>query len=688
LLKFFRKYNKIILVVGCVVLMIAFLIQPVVSIFMPDPRNQPIGRIGERTLTVRDRQSAEAQLQLFERGLRPISMLVSTMLDPSDRNLHWLLMKDEARSMGLGASSTEVANALAMMGMDDAQVEELAQQFGASPEFVRASVADWLMLEQYRDLMRARAFEPRIVADSGQSAITVSSPGLQRLRALQQVFGYLNAAQQAENPMQGRLFMMLAEQLELRTVLGSQRLSQPVLRAAFQDQRAQISGRLLLIPADKFIDEAAEPTERQITEHFERYKDVPTGQSEPYGFGYRIPDRVKLVYLTVSYDAVAETVTVSNTEALAEYEANKSRYVAPPGPDAGPDAEPTQRDYLEVRKQIMAQLKQQKTLEKVRQIIRAAQGRFTDAERVLPDDEKDRRYKAIPESFEPPSFAQIATQLSEQFDVTIGVQRRTEDWVTADALPSLPGIGASRVESASQPTTLRSYVLSARAFEPADDNPAATFRLQQGLVSEPMRGRDGSMYLFRLTDAEPSHAPKRLEVVREQVVADLKRLAAYEQLAADAVVWEAKARTMGLDSVAEELDLETGNFGPVPKRRGGSGRDAMVPQIAGVGRDRELIDKAFALASRLSERGPLSEIDPGDRIVASAIDGQFKLAIMELSEYEPVTRSQFERAATEPDTRFQISLSLLPPNTEDPMSLERVQQRVGFTAETEDSEAG
>ncbi|NBC11103.1 MAG: hypothetical protein GVY24_05115 [Planctomycetes bacterium] len=681
MLKFFRKYNKIILVVGCVVLMIAFLIQPVISIFMPDPRNQPIGQVGERTLTVRDRQAADAQLQLYERGLRPIAMLVGTMLEPDDQNLHWLLMKEEARSMGLGASETEVANALAMMGMDEAQVEDLAQRFGAKPAFVRASVADWLMLEQYRDLMRARAYTPRIVAESGQSAVTVSSPGLQRLRALQQVFGYMNASQQAENFMQARLFMMLAQQLELRTMLGSQRLSQPVLRAAFQDQRAQLSGRLLLIPAEPFVDEAPEPGEAAIAEHFEQYKDMPAGQSEPYGFGYRIPDRVKLVYLTVPYDAVAETVTVSNTEALAEYEANKGRYMAPPGPDAGPDAEPEQLDYLAVRKQIMTQLKREKTQEKVRQIIRAAQGRFTDAQRVLPDDEDDRRYKAVPEGFEPPDFAQVATELSEEFGVTVGVQRRTENWVSADALDALPGLGAARVEAASQRTPLRAYVLSARAFDPANDNPAVTFRLQQDVVSQPMIGSDGSMYLFRLTDAQPAHAPESLDLVREQVVSDLKLLAALQDLASDAVVWEAQARTMGLDSVAEELELEVGNFGPVPKRRAGAGRETMVPEIAGIGRDRELIDEAFALASRLSARGELSEIDPGERIVAAAVEDSFKLAIMELGEYEPVTRSQFERAATEPDTRFEIALSLLPADTGDPMSLTRVKQRVGYTAE-------
>ncbi len=684
MLKFFRKYNKIILVVGCVVLMIAFLIQPVMSIFMPDPMKRVVGTVDGQKLTVRDLQAAEAQLQLYERGLRPIAMLVNTLSDPADRNLHWLLIKREARAMGLGASSTEIANALAMMGMDDAQVEELAQGFGASPGFIRAAVGDWLMIEQYRDLMRARAFEPRIVADTGQTALTITSPGLQRLQALQQVFGYMNAAQQAENYMQAQLFMMMAQQIELRTVLGAQRLSQPVLRAAFQDQRAQVSGRLLLIPAQQFLDQAPEPTDEQIAAHFEKYKSLPPGESEPYGFGYRIPDRVKLVYLSVPYDAVLDTVTVSNTEALAEYEANKARYMMPPGPDA----EPKQATFLDVRNDVMEELRQRKAREKVRQIIRAAQGRITDAERALTDDPEDRRYKAIPEGYEPPSLTQIATALSEQFGLTVRVERRTENWVNADDLETLPGLGEARVEAASQFTPFADYALSARAFDPALDNLAASFRLQQGLVSQPMIGPDGSMYLFRLTAAEPSDEPRELATVRERIVEDLQLLAAYEKLAEDVAFWEGKARTMGLDSVAEELGLEPGNFGPVAKRRGGAGREQMVPDIAGVGRDRELIDKAFDLATTLSQRGELSQIDPGERIVASAVAPQFKLAILELGEFDPVTRSQFERVAGDAATRFDLGLSLLSPDTQNPLALERVKQRTGYRDDTAQDNEG
>lgn len=681
MLKFFRKYNKIILVVGCVVLMIAFLIQPVMSVFMPDPRNQPIGTVGDTALAVHDLQAAEAQLQLFERTLNPIAMLVDSMLESgNDRNLHWLLLKADARAMGLGASATEVGSALAMMGVDEAQLERIAQQLSVSPGFVRGAVSDWLMVEQYRDLIRGRAFSPRIVADTDADASlsAVSSPGLQRLRAMEQVFGLMNMAQQAENPWQGQLYMNIARRMHMRVVAGTQRLSQPVLRAAIQDQRAQIAGRLLLIRADRWLDKAPEPSEEQIAEHFERYRDVAPGDSEPHGFGYRIPDRVKLVYLTVPYDEVADTVRISEADALAEYENNKARYVQTPDPDAGDDAPPRQMDYSEVRDEVRDRLKRRQTQQKVQQIIRAAQGRFADAERALPDDPQAPGYKRVPGDYQPPSFDEIAADLSEQFGVRLTVERRDDAWVEADGLTALPGLGPSAVADTSPRVPLRSYVLSARAFDPPTEHPAAGFRLQAGLVSRPMVSRDGSMHLFRLTDAQPAHAPEQLDVVRDQVIEDLRRLAAFEKLADDAEAWEDRVIANGLDAVAQELDIEVGTFGPVTKREVGGGQDSVVPAISGIGRDRALIDEAFALARALSERGPIDEIDPGERIVVAAIDSRFILAILELGEYDPVTRTQYERAATDPDTRFSVGFSLLPPDTDDPLSLERVQRRVGY----------
>ena len=65
MLKFFRRYQKWMLVVFCGGLMIAFLIQPVMSIFFPDPGKQTIATVYDgESITFNDRKTAVGDLQL------------------------------------------------------------------------------------------------------------------------------------------------------------------------------------------------------------------------------------------------------------------------------------------------------------------------------------------------------------------------------------------------------------------------------------------------------------------------------------------------------------------------------------------------------------------------------------------------------------------------------------------------
>ena len=63
MLKFFRQYNKYILSVGVALLMIAFLIQPTLSMFAPSPGNRTIGTIGDTEITLQDQRQAGTTLR-------------------------------------------------------------------------------------------------------------------------------------------------------------------------------------------------------------------------------------------------------------------------------------------------------------------------------------------------------------------------------------------------------------------------------------------------------------------------------------------------------------------------------------------------------------------------------------------------------------------------------------------------
>jgi hypothetical protein len=71
-----------------------------------------------------------------------------------------------------------------------------------------------------------------------------------------------------------------------------------------------------------FADAQPEPTRSALTEHFEKYKKYFAGElseENPYGFGYKQPDRVELEYIAVILGDVAETVSKPTQQETEEY---------------------------------------------------------------------------------------------------------------------------------------------------------------------------------------------------------------------------------------------------------------------------------------------------------------------------------------------------------------------------------
>ncbi|MDP6151777.1 MAG: hypothetical protein QF785_00265, partial [Phycisphaeraceae bacterium] len=95
MLKFLRKYNKYILVVGCCVLMVVFLLPNLNSFVRSDPSTLPVGTLADGTeFTVADQRNAQAELGLLAR-------LSPYLVQGIDRDpLRWTLMLHEAQAIG------------------------------------------------------------------------------------------------------------------------------------------------------------------------------------------------------------------------------------------------------------------------------------------------------------------------------------------------------------------------------------------------------------------------------------------------------------------------------------------------------------------------------------------------------------------------------------------------------------
>lgn len=174
-----------------------------------------------------------------------------------------------------------------------------------------------------------------------------------------------------------------------------------------------------------FANKNETPSEAAVKEQFEKYKDNIPGQvsaTNPYGFGYRLPDRVQFDYLAVKLsDVAAITKVPTEDEAEQYYQQNRDRQFTqktPVDPNK-PNGEQvtTVRSYAEVADTIMNQLKRQRILTKAEQILAEAK---TVADVNVPTSAPggqepsvdQRRAKAI-------DYAKIATELGKKYNLAL-----------------------------------------------------------------------------------------------------------------------------------------------------------------------------------------------------------------------------------------------------------------------------
>jgi len=298
MLKFFREYNKYILAVGVALLMIAFLIQPTLSMFTPDPREEVIGTIGGEEVTLGDQRVADTHLRVLE-SVSPILLAFAgnTPGEPP-HPLQWFLMLRDAQSMGLSASDAQVNELLVALNFDEARLASVSRQMGMSRQAVREALRQWIVVLEYKELVN----------------------GLAHTRFDERLRYALTAMQLMQ-----RGNYMIGLGLSESAFGGAPRLREPLLKRFMYDEQTRVRITALVVPSDRYVLGVSEPDEQTQNELFERYKESLPGEGEPYGLGYRVPDRVKIEYLEIPMSRLREKVRVEEADALAYGEA----------PDAG-----------------------------------------------------------------------------------------------------------------------------------------------------------------------------------------------------------------------------------------------------------------------------------------------------------------------------------------------------------------
>ncbi|NIA07531.1 MAG: hypothetical protein GWP14_07845, partial [Actinobacteria bacterium] len=290
-MKWLRKHNKKILVVGGAMLMLAFL--------MPQQRGCGRGR------RMKDREVAQAfghkiMLSEYYRGrsehqlLRDIGLGIP-VADPLD----YVLLLREARQMHIPAGAEVVPEELATAIAQRNKVNNLAE--------LAAKLSEQQKSGGYRitEKMLRRAI--------GNFWSIVQTQQL--------VLGKPTEIEQG----QGRRVR------DFRSTLGLAQPSEKELELIFRNRREMLDVEYVTLPAWRYASRVQPASEAEIIAQFETYKDQYPGTTDnEFGFGYKQPILIQIEYIKADIKKIMAGLEEPAPAVLAEYyEKNKQAYALP-----------------------------------------------------------------------------------------------------------------------------------------------------------------------------------------------------------------------------------------------------------------------------------------------------------------------------------------------------------------------
>ena len=680
MLKLFRQYMNYILAVIVTVLMIAFLIQPTLSIFTPQPGKEPVGTIDGQEITRTVLHQAAVELELLE-SLAQLLRLPLLVPPGIEEPIQWMLAKQEAQSLGLSSSHYESQQLLVMAdrlrgqdGWAAAQIALFHQRNRVTSDMVHALLGQRLTYQKYLGLIRGLDY-----------------PSLpQQIIHLQTAMQFYQAGYSTGSDQE-----MLAMQ-------GTPRLSDPLRRRIVLDQFSTVTVEALAIDSQRYLHRVeAQPSDAQLQQFFEQYKDNLPGMGEPDGFGYRLPDAVKIEYLKIPFNRVLDRFpieSINEADAMDYYDSHHEDFMT--SGDLDTDADPSVpnldmvnpddrqlKPYESVRQDIKQRLRDRKAKELANRIIKTAQAALLEQAREL---QSEGGYYTVPKTWRPLDFEMIADDLEKQFGLRPQVRRYDDRWLTLRDLISLPGISRSAIQGRQPQVTFIQYVTSVREIQDPQrkENPLASYRLQIGLPSVPLHNaQDGDGYIFRLIDVQRSHAPASWENVREQLIHDVQRMAAYELLKQDVDTWQARVVNETLSGLAASLGEQVLRPAAFPRRQPrGQGWVFRLdtPVIEGIGRSQPFVDAVFELAQTMLEAGGVDKVPEALRVLAIPVDRDQRLVLVKVKDVSPMSQSEFN--SLRPSMDAWVGQALIAETTDNPISVDALSLRMDFDPTDEDDE--
>ncbi|MEM8836046.1 MAG: hypothetical protein AAGD00_09525 [Planctomycetota bacterium] len=502
MLKFFRKYNKLILVVGGCFLMVAFLLPQALQSIGQDPMSQPVARLDGRVIDRSEmvqRSRELGYLQAIAPAWANIFELGRTNTDAPDL---WILLTHEAASAGLvgGPRDGEAFLEEATKIITDRAIQDQAQTFLQFGLPAQAAVNQAEAQRPQTELFVAQQLEAGINA-----TIANGVPRVVIMNAFAKAHG-----------------VMRLLELSLRTPL----ISRPEFIAVGDHIFDEAQVNVALVPAAS-VQNLEEPTEAELQAHFEQYREVDANE-DPYGIGYLLPPGASFEWLTVARRDLSDAVAVDPIEMRKHFERNSERFGGV---------------FADSRSMIRTELRDEEVRNVFGTVMEVARAEIFRAQSDLPRDDS---YRVLPEDWEErrPTLDALRARIVQALQEVHGIEGVTpeigstgDSLLSQDEIRTVGPIGRSFFQL-NQRTRIPTDFFIMHARELGEHrvpiaslpNPDA-LPVQEGLIYGPFRtGVDGDVSYLIITDTAGPRAPESLDDVRNQVLANTFILKGFEHL--------------------------------------------------------------------------------------------------------------------------------------------------------------
>lgn len=637
MLKFLRKYNTLILVLGGSLLMVVFLVPQAIEQIGQNPSNIPYARVNDQTITQQDFLDYQRSWQMVTQVAGAAVMVMQ--IENVD---HWMLLNMEADRYGLIGGAGDGASSVPFFAQYIAQAD-LALEMQRNPWGIQNQ-------EQYNAEFDRRTEQFRVeMVNTLEAQAMAGQQQNEYYRALARLRGV------------GRL-------LQTYDSLAGQSIPETQLAAIELFDR--VTADVAMVPASAFRPDPSTLSQEELQAHFEQYRSVLPGEGD-FGFGYLLDDAVRYEYLRVNSAAIADSLDASDADLLEYFRKNENNYFG--------------QDFLQARASVRTDYINSLVNQRLDEISSSVQRERLRASQSLPTESNptEQRYRVVPDDWVGPDldvYAQVARDASglsgQALEDLVTTSPVTDDFQTSADLNESDIRSARFRFTASEIFQFVNLPFVAKEFG-GDER----LDLQRGLLFGPLElfpsaGRRDLVFL-RITEVREQGPPESLSEVEASVREDLATLRGYERLLDQAETFRTAFADGGFtwfndmdfsDAEGAEQHADTVIGNGIAQSELGTN----LPRIA----SSPLPEEVMELARTLDPTQSLDEVNPDALSVSVPMPDTLSLGLATIKAFRPTTVDRLREGMVQIQQRQRELANTF--EVEAPYTFDSLSNRLGF----------